>query len=87
MEITLTPKIIAEAQAIGADWGAEESSLWQEQHESGDMPEWSNGTYCGAIPGDPGPADEDYRHEYRNTVERIIDAAAKAAWDAAKEGK
>jgi hypothetical protein len=86
-EITLTAEVIAEAQAIGAAWGAEEASLWRDQHESSDLPEWTNGTYCGEIPNDPGPADEDYRHEYRNAVERVIDAAAKAAWDAAKEGE
>ena len=58
-----------EAAERGAEWGRQEAQLVADQ---GIAPAWTNGLYCGEFPAG-------HREEY----ESILDAAAKAAYEAA----
>jgi hypothetical protein len=71
----LTPELKIEAAELGAAWGKQEAELAADQ---GIAPAaWQNGRYCGWL-----PAESDEREEY----DRIIDQAAKAAYEAARDG-
>jgi hypothetical protein len=65
----LSEKMKKEAAERGAEWGRQEAQLVRDQ---GIAPAWTNGRYCGEFP-------ENDREEH----EAILDAAAKAAYDAA----
>jgi hypothetical protein len=65
----LSESMKKEAAERGARWGQQEAQLAADQ---GTAPAWTNGLYCGEFP-------EGEREEY----EAILDAAAKAAYDAA----
>jgi len=58
-----------EAAERGAEWGRQEAQLASDQ---GIAPAWTDGRYCGELPAGS-------REEY----ESILDAAAKAAYEAA----
>lgn len=55
-----------------------------------EIPEWTNGQYCGDLsefrPSGMDDQDEAW-YAIRDAVETVIDNAAKAAWDAAKEAR
>ena len=65
----LSEEMKKEAAERGAEWGRQEAQLAADQ---GIAPAWTNGLYCGEFPAG-------HREEY----EAILDAAAKAAYDAA----
>lgn len=95
MKIEVPANIAAECEFIGTSWGAYEQSLFVDNDQA--KCEWTNGTYCGDLPGedwwkqtedekeDETVAGEDAADERRVAVERLLDAAAKVAWDAAWE--
>jgi hypothetical protein len=67
----LSESMKKEAAQRGAEWGRQEA---QGVADRGIAPAWTCGLYCGEFP-------EGHREEY----ESILDAAAKAAYDAALE--
>ena len=69
----LTNEQKIEATERGAGWGKQEAELAADQ---GIAPAWQNGRYCGWLP------DGDDRDEY----ETMVDQAAKAAYEAARDG-
>ena len=71
--MSLTQEQIKECQMIGESWGKSEIWLWKAEHAEGiEMPAWTMGTYCGDL------NDFDSTEE----AEKIIDAAARTAWEA-----
>jgi hypothetical protein len=72
----LSEELKREAAERGAEWGRQEAALMADAIENGHRktwPEWTMGTYCGALP------EGDDRDQY----ELLLDRAAKAAYDAA----
>jgi len=66
----MTEELRKEAAERGAEWGRQEAQL---AYDQGIAPAWENGRYCGEFPTGS-------REEY----ESILEAAAKAAYEAAE---
>lgn len=89
--------IAAICEAIGAAWGDDEVIAWADAHDGtmGAAPAWTMGTYCGDVnahaglnKADADSDDEAVRDAYlaaRDEAERIIDEAARAVWNSAKQ--
>ena len=79
----MTEQIKKEAAERGAEWGRQEASLQLDAIHNGDRrkaAEWTPGTWCGSIPFDP---HDDATADEAELYEVILDAAAKAAYEAA----
>ena len=79
----MTQEIKQEAAERGAEWGRQEASLQLDAIHNGHKrkaAEWTPGTWCGSIPFDP---HDDATAELADEYEVILDAAAKAAYEAA----
>jgi hypothetical protein len=79
----LSEKMRKEAAERGAEWGRQEAGHQLEAVENGhrrNAAKWTTGTWCGSIPFD---RRDDATADLANEYEAILDAAAKAAYDAA----
>jgi hypothetical protein len=79
----LSEEIKRDAAERGAEWGRQEAGHQLEAVHDGHQrkaAEWTTGTWCGSIPFD---RRDDATADLANEYEAILDAAAKAAYDAA----
>lgn len=89
----LTADQIRNARMAGEAWGSLEAEVWRDQHqpeidlnddgegEEGPLPshpEWTMGTWCGDLPFD---RDNDDEVELAEAYEKVLDCAARDAWD------
>lgn len=79
----LTAEQIEDAESQGTQWGSDEAGCWEDAHNENSsnplatMPDWTLGEWCGSYQSD----DENIRIAY----EIVLDHAARAAWDKARE--
>jgi hypothetical protein len=79
----LSEEMKKEAAERGAEWGRQEAGHQLEAVHNDHQrkaAEWTTGTWCGSIPFD---RRDDATADLANEYEAILDAAAKAAYDAA----
>jgi hypothetical protein len=79
----LSEEIKRDAAERGAEWGRQEAGHQLDAVHDGHQrkaAEWAKGTWCGSIPFD---RHDDATADLANEYEAILDAAAKAAYDAA----
>lgn len=82
-KLMLSEQIKKEAAKRGAEWGRQEASYQLEAVDNGHQrkaADWTTGTWCGSIPFD---RRDDATADLADEYEAILDAAAKAAYDAA----